>query len=244
MSPRKYRNPGQAPQQPDGRGFFRGPNPKEQAAYLKQLEQQALIKGDNRKAAQARQMMQGLPDALKNDTVRSAADRLVDAQEMLSSPGFQRNVGLTALGAGAGVVGIEGLKAYSNQANDYLPTDPLAIAGRMANNIGGSGAVGLDPLAEARNNVAAARQIVGSENMLEALARDEIVQLRAEQDVALQPTEYANIGVQGMIDQRVGELMQQPIQRSDGSVAPMPYDQAQRIATEQVNMELRAGSAY
>ena len=244
MSPRKYRNPGQAPQQPDGRGFFRGPNPKEQAAYLKQLEQQALIKGDNRKAAQARQMMQGLPDALKNDTVRSAADRLVDAQEMLSSPGFQRNVGLTALGAGAGVVGIEGLKAYSNQANDYLPTDPLAIAGRMANNIGGSGAVGLDPLAEARNNVAAARQIVGSENMLEALARDEIVQLRAEQDVALQPTEYANFGVQGMIDQRVGELMQQPIQRSDGSVAPMPYDQAQRIATEQVNMELRAGSAY
>ena len=244
MSPRKYRNPGQTPQQPDGRGFFRGPNPKEQAAYLKQLEQQAAIKADNRKAAQARQLMQGLPDGMKNDSVRSAADRLIDAQEMLSSPGFQRNVGLTALGAGAGVVGIEGLKAYGAQSNDYLPTNPFAVAGRMANNIGGYGSVGLDPLAEARNNVAAARQIVGSENMLEALARDEIVQLRAEQDVALQPTEYANFGVQQMIDQRVGELMQQPIQRSDGSVAPMPFDQAQRIATEQVNMELRAGSAY
>ena len=149
-----------------------------------------------------------------------------------------------SLGAGAGVVGIEGLKAYSNQANDYLPTDPLAIAGRMANNIGGSGGIGLDPLAEARNNVAAARQIVGSENMLAALAEDEIAQLRGEQDIAMQPTEYAQFGVQQMIDQRVGELMQQPIQRSDGSVAPMPYDQAQRIATEQVNMELRAGSAY
>ncbi len=244
MSPRKYRNPGQTPQQPDGRGFFRGPNPKEQAAYLKQLEQQAAIKADNRKAAQARQLMQGLPDGLKNDAVRSAADRLVDVQVMLNNPAFQRGVGLTALGAGAGVVGIEGLKAYGAQSNDYLPRDPLAIAGRMANNLGGSGAVGLDPLAEARNNVAAARQIVGSENMLEALARDEIVQLRAEQDVALQPTEYSQFGVQQMIDQRVGELMQQPIQRSDGSVAPMPFDQAQRIATEQVNMELRAGSAY
>ncbi|WP_136988056.1 hypothetical protein [Synechococcus sp. UW179B] len=244
MSPRMYRNPGQTPQQPDGRGFFRGPNPKEQAAYLKQLEQQAAIKADNRKAAQARQMMQGLPDGMKNDSMRSAADRLVDAQVMLTNPAFQRGVGLTALGAGAGVVGIEGLKAYSNQANDYLPTDPLAIAGRMANNIGGSGTVGLDPLAEARNNVAAARQIVGSENMLAALAEDEIAQLRGEQDIAMQPTEYSQFGVQQMIDQRVGELMQQPIQRSDGSVAPMPYDQAQRIATEQVNMELRAGSAY
>ena len=244
MSPRKYRNPGQAPQQPEGRGFFRGPNPKEQAAYLKQLEQQAAIKADNRKAAQARQIMQGLPDGMKNDAVRSAADRLIDAQVMLTNPAFQRGVGLTALGAGAGVVGIEGLKAYSNQANDYLPTDPLAIAGRMANNIGGSGGIGLDPLAEARNNVAAARQIVGSENMLAALAEDEIAQLRGEQDIAMQPTEYAQFGVQQMIDQRVGELMQQPIQRSDGSVAPMPYDQAQRIATEQVNMELRAGSAY
>ena len=47
-----------------------------------------------------------------------------------------------------------------------------------------------------------------------------------------------------MIDQRAQQLMGQPIQRSDGSVAPMPYDQAQRIATEQVNMELRAGQVY
>ena len=97
MSPRKYRNPGQAPQQPEGRGFFRGPNPKEQAAYLKQLEQQAAIKADNRKAAQARQIMQGLPDGMKNDAVRSAADRLIDAQVMLTNPAFQRGVGLTAL---------------------------------------------------------------------------------------------------------------------------------------------------
>ena len=244
MSPRKYRNPGPAAQAPDNRGWFRGPNPNELAAYEQLKREQQVIRGNNRKAAEARLMMQGLPDGLKNDTVRSAADRVVDAREYLSSPGFRNAAGLTALGTGVGVVGIEGLKAYSNQANDYLPTDPLAIAGRMATNIGGSGAVGLDPLAEARNNVAAARQLVGTENMLEALAADEIMQLRGEQDIAMQPTEYAAFGVQQMIDQRVGELMQQPIQKSDGSVAPMPFDQAQRIATEQVNMELRAGSAY
>lgn len=241
---RKYRNPGQTPQAPDNRGWFRGPNPDELAAYEKAKREQQVIRGNNRKAAEARQMMQGLPEGMKNDTVRGVADRAVDAREYLSSPGFRNAAALTALGAGAGVLGVEGLKAYSNQANDYLPTDPLAIAGRMANNIGGYGAVGVDPLAEARNNVAAARQIVGSENMLAALAEDEIQQLRGEQEMALQPTEYSTFGVQGMIDQRVGELMQQPIQRRDGFVAPMPYDQAQRIATEQVNMELRAGSAY
>ena len=241
---RKYRNPGTAPIPPENRGWFRGPNPDELAAYEKLKREQQVIKGNNRRAAEARQMMQGLPEGMKNDTVRGVADRAVDARAYLSSPGFRQAAALTALGAGVGVVGIEGLKAYSNQANDYLPTDPWAIAGRMANNIGGYNSVGVDPLAEARNNVAAARQIVGSENMLAALAEDEIQQLRGEQEMALQPTEYSTFGVQSMIDQRVGELMQQPIQRSDGSVAPMPFDQAQRIATEQVNMELRAGSAY
>ena len=241
---RKYRNPGQTPQAPDNRGWFRGPNPDELAAYEKAKREQQVIRGNNRKAAEARQMMQGLPEGMKNDTVRGVADRAVDAREYLSSPGFRNAAALTALGAGAGVLGVEGLKAYSNQANDYLPTDPLAIAGRMANNIGGYGAVGVAPLAEARNNVAAARQIVGSENMLAALAEDEIQQLRGEQEMALQPTEYSTFGVQGMIDQRVGELMQQPIHRRDGFVAPMQSDQAQRIATAQVTLELRAGSAY
>ena len=184
---RKYRNPGPAAQPPENRGWLRGPNPDELAAYEKQNRQQQLIKGDNRRAAEARQMMQGLPEGMKNDTVRGVADHAVDARDYLSSPGFRQAAGLTALGAGVGVLGVEGLKAYSNQANDYLPTDPLAIAGRMANNIGGYGAVGVDPLMEARNNVAAARQIVGSENMLAALAEDEIQQLRGEQEMTSQP---------------------------------------------------------
>ena len=47
-----------------------------------------------------------------------------------------------------------------------------------------------------------------------------------------------------MIDERVAYLMQTPIVKSDGGVAPMPFDQANRIATEQVAMELRAGQVY
>ena len=114
----------------------------------------------------------------------------------------------------------------------------------MINNLGNFNAVGVDPLAEARNNVANARQLVGSENMLAALAEDEIKQLREEQAVSMTPTQYEAFGVKEMIDQRVSELMQTPIQMSDGSVRPMNFDTAQRIATEQVGMELRAGSAY
>ena len=56
---RKYCNPGQTPQAPDNRGWFRGPNPDELTAYEKAKREQQVIRGNNRKAAEARQMMQG-----------------------------------------------------------------------------------------------------------------------------------------------------------------------------------------
>ena len=69
--------------------------------------------------------------------------------------------------------------------------------------------------------------------------------MRGENEVAMSPVDVAGLmSVQQKIDARAAALMQQPIQRSDGTVMPMPYDQAQRIATEQVNMELRAGQVY
>ena len=78
-----------------------------------------------------------------------------------------------------------------------------------------------------------------------ALAEDEIGQLRAEQEAALTPLELEELGtVQQMIDTRAEQLRGIPIQKSDGSVTPMPFDTAQRIATEQVAMELRAGNVY
>ena len=156
------------------------------------------------------------------------------------------------LGAGAlglGATGLGALKAYSDQANEYLPTDPLAVAGRMASNLLASnpGAVGVDPLANARNHVATAGDIVGTEEMLEALAVAEMAQMRDERNAAAAVIgkDFNSLGgVQAMIDARATQLMQQPIQKSDGSVGPMPYDQAQRYATEQIAMELRAGDIY
>ena len=137
------------------------------------------------------------------------------------------------------------MQAYNDQQSDFLPTGPVSVAGRMVSNLGGAASVGADPLSEARNKVAQARKIVGTEAMLEALTDDEIQQLRGEQEMAMTPIEYDQMsGVQQMIDQRAEQLRGTPIQKSDGSVAPMPFDTAQRIATEQVAMELRAGQVY
>ena len=67
MSPRKYKNPGPAAQKPENRGWFRGPNPDELAAYNKLKIEQEAIRRTNRQAAEARQMMRGLPEGMKND---------------------------------------------------------------------------------------------------------------------------------------------------------------------------------
>ena len=157
------------------------------------------------------------------------------------------------LGAGAlglGATGLGALKAYSDQANEYLPTDPLAVAGRMASNLlnaPSQNMVGVDPLANARNHVATAGDIVGTEEMLEALAVAEMRQMADERKAAgsaIGQDMGSLRGVQAMIDARATQLMQQPIQKSDGSVGPMSFDQAQRFATEQVAMELRANDVY
>jgi len=170
-------------------------------------------------------------------------DRRIDAEEFAPTA-------LMAGGAALGVAGIGGLaNAYSQQANDYLPTGPLAVTGRAISNLYTDTPVGTDPLAEARNNVNAARNLVGSENMLAALADDEITQMRSERELmeaAMSSPEDAAISrvTRDMVDNRARELMQTPIQYSDGSVRPMRYDEAVRHATEQVNMEMRANQVY
>ena len=204
----------------------------------------------NRRVDRRQQMAEGLgiPEAMGNEFTRGVGDRVVDAESYLKSDQLKDHARTAAI-LGGGTLATAGLASYLGARNqqqiDYQPTDPFSVVGRMVNNGGTTGAVGLDSLAEARNKVSEARRIVGSENMLEALAADEITQMRGEQELAMTPVEYQQMAaVQGMIDQRAEQLMGQPIQKSDGSVAPMPYDQAQRIATEQVNMELRAGGAY
>ena len=159
----------------------------------------------------------------------------------------------TALMLGAGTLGIAGIcglaNAYSQQTNDYLPNDPFAVTGRAISNLYTATPVGTDPLAEARNNVNTARNLVGSENMLAALAEGEITQMRSERELmeaAMSSPEDTAISrvTRDMVDSRAKELMQTPIQYSDGSVRPMRYDEAVRHATEQVNMEMRANQVY
>ena len=169
------------------------------------------------------------------------ADAAVAAKFLPSDPRAQ----FTAAGLTAAALAGAGLKAYSDQRNEYLPTSPVDVAGRMVNNLLSTGSVGADPLAEARNNVAAAAELVGSEAMVDALAADQINEMRAINEAAMTPADLEGLtGVQEMIDARAQQLMQQPIQKSDGSVAPMGYDTAQRIATEQIAMELRSANVY
>jgi hypothetical protein len=198
----------------------------------------------NEMVDKSEQYLAALPEFLrKQPGAREAMDVAVTAQYLPTDRRAQIAAG-SLLGAGAlGSIA----QAYNQQASEYAPTNPLAVAGRMVSNLNpltGQG-VGGDPLAAARNNVATAAQLVGSEEVLEAVAQDQLDEMRAINQVAMTPIEVQeNMAVQKMIDARASQLMQQPIQRADGSVAPMGYDSAMRLATDQINMELRAGQVY
>ena len=203
------------------------------------------IERQNRMVDEADAMLKGMPGPVaENPAAQAATDAIMTAKYLPTD----RRAQIAAAGLGAAGLAGAGLQAYGELSEEYAPRDFLSVAGRTAKNLNplsGMGGVGVDPLQEARNNVAAAAKIVGTENMLEALAADEINQLRAQQEMAMTPVELEGLsGVQAMIDARAQQLMSEPIQKSDGSVGPMGFDTAQRIATEQVAMELRAGQVY
>jgi hypothetical protein len=211
--------------------------------------------------ADAEGYLKQLPKQVRNiPGAQEIVDAAITAKYLASDPRAQIG-GLGAVGIGGAVAA---LQAHYDQQQEYLPTGPLSVAGRMVSNLnpfndGGSlnavgtpGVVGVDPLAAARNNINAARQIVGTENMLQALADDEVVQMRGEAKAleaaqkAMATPEDQQISrlTRDMVDSRARELMQTPIQYSDGSVRPMRYDEAVREAREQINMELRANNVY
>lgn len=203
----------------------------------------AAAERNNSYVAQADAMLGAMPERVQNlPYARDVADRIVDIRNLPSNPRAQIAAG--GLAAAALVGG--GIKAYADQRSDYLPAGPFDVAGRMINNlIPAQQSVGADPLAAARNNVAQAADLVGTEAVLDAIAADQINEMRGISQAAMSPMEYEQLNsVQAMIDQRAAQLMQQPIQKSDGSVSPMGFDTAQRLATEQVAMEMRAGQVY
>ena len=120
-----------------------------------------------------------------------------------------------------------------------------AGAGYALNQGGGYGAVGQDPLAYARNNVAQANAALGSERMLEAMTMDQIdfveAQRQSQEDaMTAGTTKQFNQQVSDLVDARAKELQAVPIQKSDGTVSPMGWDTAVRIANDEVNLQLRA----
>ena len=214
--------------------FGSKPDASDQRNYMRQ----------NAMVDDAEALMGALPKRFQDAPgSREIADALVTAKYLPTDQRAQ----LAAAGLGVAGLGAGALGAYSDLRSEYAPAGPLDVAGRMVNNFipGGNASVGADPLAAARNNVAAAASLVGTEEVLGALAADQIKEMRGINQAAMTPVEFEQMtAVQAMIDDRAQELMQQPIQKSDGSVTPMGYDTAQRIATEQINMELRANQAY
>ena len=112
---------------------------------------------------------------------------------------------------------------YYDQVADGLSTDPLSVLGRSISNLGVGGGVGTDPLASARLKVQEAQQQLGSDAVLAAVVEDQLVgQAQAEK--------VFDQKVSALVDARAAELQGTPIQKSDGSLAPMGYETAIRLA--------------
>lgn len=171
----------------------------------------------------------GLPKSVRNNEfAKAVGDRVVDARHL---PYGQ----LTAVTAGALATGGL-LNAYSQQQQEGLPTGPIATLGRGASNLvngmTGMGGVGSDPLAQARANVQEAQRQLGSDAVLEAVVVDQLNPAQQAASFEGQVAEMVNI--------RAAELMNTPIQMSDGTLKPMDYDTAIRLSQEEVSMQLRA----
>ena len=238
----KLTDPGNEP------GFWSKRDAREE--YQKQTEKRRQEDEHMKRYDKQQGMAQRLPKSLQDkDMALDAIDRLVDAEAYLRSD-TARTQGIAALGLGgatlAAKAGADYLGAHNQQQVDSLPTDFISVAGRMANpgvaNGYASGVVGADPLALARNRVSEAHQLVNSEAVLEALLVDEVNALQANQSkgASLDQIDQMNV-IQQAVDRRAKQLQAEgEVRNADGSVTPMSWDDAQRFASNQVELDLRA----
>lgn len=220
--------------------FLESQRQYEQWAQESQAHKQA--QRNNRLVGQRTRLMDSLhiPGVFRNEATRGIADNVVDGTyKAAANRAVNRGkdiapYALAAGGATAGLMGAAGLaEAYYQQDSEGNSTNPLAILGRGVSNLGVVGSVGTDPLASARLNVQQAQQTLGSDAVLAAVVEDQLAgQAQAEQVFDQQ--------VSALVDARAAELQGTPIQKSDGSVAPMPFDTAIRLAQEEVALQLRA----
>lgn len=213
----------------------------EREAYNTRLTQRAAEEEMNRRVIRRQELADALsvPQAARNEFTRGIGDAVVDAEAYLKSPQARQHAAYAAVAGGVASLGGTGAAYLGNryeQQVDGLPTDPFSVVGRMASGGGPvlMGAVGTDPLAQARLNIQEAQRGLGSDAVLAAVVDDQL-------SAASQPQQSAfDQQVSAMVDARAQELQGTPIQKSDGSVAPMPYDTAIRLAQEEVGLQLRA----
>lgn len=244
---RQRKRLGAEPTRPANRGWFRGPDPQEAARYQADMLKRQEREVHNAKVAERRRMMAGVPNEMNNEFTRGIGDAVVDGRRAINN--FQVNVpAAIALGAGGSVAGLAGLNAYYQQNAEGLPADPYNVAGRAINNMvtGVAGGVGIDPLAQARNNVRDAGVALGSSNLLEAVAADELLAMDEAQKLA-NTTSNGELSIapksegafQAQVMQVANELMEVPIITADGP-RPMNYDTAINRAIDIVSGDYRA----
>ncbi|QNI53390.1 hypothetical protein SynBIOSE41_00858 [Synechococcus sp. BIOS-E4-1] len=210
------------------------------------------IRRQNERVQGREDVMEYLPEFMKSDATRNVIDAVGDAQAQVRA--IPRGAYLAA-----GITGTAGAVAALNAANQlmnegYEPT-PFRVASRSTGNFidgitgGIAGGLGLDPLAKARANVQQMNESIGSPAVVRALVDDEVraaeeaqsLEFRAQQRAIDQgPANTFDSQVADLVNNRAQELMATPIQQSDGSVAPMDFDTAIRLAQQEVGMQLRA----
>lgn len=172
-----------------------------------------------------------------NNAEQYLADRRIDIE----------NAAPTALVAGLGTLGLAVIggvaQAYTQQANEQRPTDPLAVFGRAVGNAGTG--IGMDPLAQARDSARQASINAGSYNVMSAVMQDELNNMEALDSAAKAslvsgPSSAYQVSIAQMVNQRADELMAQPYEMADGTLRTMPYPTAVARAQEEVNLQLRA----
>ena len=143
---------------------------------------------------------------------------------------------------------LQGQVMAERAAKKYLPVAALggiaaAGAGYAMNGAQPFAQVGVDPLAAARNQVAQANALLGSERLLEAMTADQIESMANMQ--SNQPPNLANYSpmVEELIDQKAAELMTYTVETAAGERGYSP-ELAYSKATEIVENNLRASGIF
>jgi len=218
--------------------------------YAESAGEQLHINRQNQMVDEAAALINRIPEGVRSRIPFSqeVIDAAMTAKYLPTDPRTPYALG-GALGIGA--VGA-GFNAFNDQQQEYLPTDPMSVAGRMASNINpfkAAQAVGVDPLADARNKLTEAGSLAGSGGVLKALAADEVNAMQARQDaigdaVMAEDDLMMLQSVNKMIDARADQLKSTKWQDATGNIRQFTEAEAQRLATEQVNMQLRASGIY